>query len=561
MDLRAYRLGFAPTLVVLVLLAFSLQGAPEPLEPAPGTVEFDSEQALADARTILRRSPARPPGSAGAATAADFVRSQFEAIVTGTVAEQRFEASVDGEDVELRNVLLTMPGSSDRTTVIVAARDSRTGTGAATSAAATGVLLEIATKLGVSGRQRSLIFASVDGATAGPEGVRELLEALPERTMVDAVLVIFQPGAADLRQPHLVTSSTGTQRPSLELVRTAEQALLDRAELESELDGPFGQIARLALPAAAGLQAALLADGVNAVAISAAGEASLPSGEAGEDELSAESMARIGAGVLALAGAIEARIEALEPGPATYVRAGENVIPEWVIELLVLALLIPPGLMVALALLRSRRSSGSLKPAFAWGREWPLAALAPLVALYALAFVGLLPSPDAPYDPGRFAIGPMEVIALVLLGGVAVAAWWALRLRRGPARREPAVLAAGSGAAVVAATLIAWLANPFLALFMVPLAHVAAVHGAGARRTAALAIPVALLAALPFALALAHVAAALDWGASAPWQLVVLVAGGGLGFVSAAALLAALGATIGVVRAALTPGAGTSERN
>ena len=67
-----------------------------------------------------------------------------------------------------------------------------------------------------------------------------------------------------------------------------------------------------------------------------------------------------------------------------------------------------------------------------------------------------------------------------------------------------------------------------------------------------LAIPAALVGALPLAAAVVYVAAAMNWGAGAPWQLVVLVAGGGMGIVSAGALAVALAAVAAVVKAALT---------
>ena len=179
------------------MLVFSLEGVPEPLEPSVGTVEFDADARPRSARAIVRagararaghaRATRRRPTSSG---------ERFEEVASGTVAEQRFEAAVDGEDVELRNVLLTLPGTSDRAILIVAERDSREGPGAATSAAATGVLLELARALGVSGRERTLILASTDGAGAEAEGARELIEALPERTVVDAAVVISSPGRA-----------------------------------------------------------------------------------------------------------------------------------------------------------------------------------------------------------------------------------------------------------------------------------------------------------------------------------------------------------------------------
>jgi Peptidase family M28 len=553
LDLKAYRLGFAPLLAALVVLAFSLQGVPEPLEPAVGTIEFDAEGAAESARTLARVSPDRRPGSEDAATAADFVLRAFEEVASGSVAEQRFDASVNGEDVELRNVLLTLPGSSDRTILIVAERDTRGGSGAASTASATGVLLELAAQLGVAGRERTVIFGSIDGAGAEAEGARELVEALPERTLVDAAVVISQPGTADPSEPHLITSSGGEAQPSQPLIRTAEETLASRAQAGAGLDDALGQVARIALPAASGAQAALLAEGVDSVAISGAGEVPLPPEAAGDEQLEPESIERFGATVLALVGALDAAPEPTLDEPQSYVRLGDNTIPGWAISLLALALIFPPALPVGLALSRARRD-GSARPALGWAAEWALVALTPLLALYLLALAGMIPRPDVPYDPGRFAIGPMEVIALVLFAGLALAAWWILGLRRAPARPEPVVLGAAAGAACLTACLVAWLANPYLALAMAPLAHVVMVHAASGRLAAGAAIGAALVAALPMLALVLHVADALDWGATTPWQLVVLVAGGGLGFLASASLAVALVAVVAVVRAALRPG-------
>ncbi len=551
LDLRAYRLGFAPALAALVVLAFSVQGIPAPLEPAVGTIEFDADAAHAKTRAILRVAPTREPGSDGAAAAADLIRTDLEQIASGSVAEQRFDASVDGDDIELRNVLLTLPGTSDRAIVVVAGRGSRSGAGAASSAAATGVLLELAAELGVSGRELTLIFGSIDGAGAEAQGVREMFEALPDRTSVDAAVVISQPGSSEPVPPHLVTSSGTDERPSLELIRTAEEALRARGGAGTGLDGALGQIARLALPAAAGAQAALLSDGLDAVAISSAGEVPLPPSEAGVESLSGESLERFGATALALVGALDAGTARSEEGPSSYVRLGDNTIPGWTLSLLALALLVPPALPVGLELLRARRRDGTARSAFGWAVEWALVGLSPLLALYALALGGLIPRPETPYDPGQFAIGPLEVVALLVLAALAAGAWWALGVRRKPAAPAGATLGAAAGAICIAACAAAWLANPFLALVMAPLAHVVIVHAASGRRPAALALPVAAIAALPLVAVLLHVAGALDWGASAAWQLVVLVAGGGVGVIPAASLAIAIAATVAVVQSGL----------
>jgi hypothetical protein len=544
LDLRAYRLGFAPVLAALGVLAFSLQGVPEPLEPASGTIAFDAGAAQATARDIVRAAPDREPGSEDAVAAADIVRQGFEDIAAGEAAEQRFTSSVDGDDVELRNVLLTLPGTTDRTILIVAERDERAGPGAPSSAAATGVLLELARQLGVTQRSRTLIFGSIDGAGAEGAGVRELLDALPDRTEVTAAVVISQPGAA-ASPPHLIVSSGGESQPSQELIRTAEETLASRAQASAGLDGAFGQIARLALPAAAGAQAALLAEDVDSVAISSAGEVPLPPDLAGEDALEPESLERFGAAVLALVSAFDAATTFVDNGPSDYVSLGDNTVPAWAISVLALALLAPPALMLVTGLQKAGRG------ALGWAAEWALVALAPLLALFALAFIGLIPRPEVPFDPGQFELAPTEVLALLVLAGAAVAIWWVLGLRRRPAGAEPATLGAAAGALCLAGCALAWLANPFLALVLAPLAHVVVVHATRPAVRRVLAIPVALVALLPLAAVVLHVAGALDWGASAPWQLVVLTAGGGLGLLSAVALAVALVATLGVVAASL----------
>ncbi len=552
LDLRAYRLGFAPALAAVVVLAFSLQGVPEPLEPTVGTIEFDADRAEQTTRALLRAAPERQAGTEGATAGADLVRRSFEAVASGSVAEQRFGASVDGEEVELRNVLLTLPGTSDHAVVVLAGRSSREGSGAASSAAATGVLTELAAELGVSGRERTLIFGSIDGADAETQGARELLEALPDRTVVDAALVVSQPGSADLGEPHLVTSSGSGQRPSLELTRTAEEALAARAGVDAGLNGALAQAARLALPAAVGAQAALLADEIDSVAISSAGEVPLTAGESGADQLSVESLERFGATTLALVGALDgAAARAASEEPSTYLHLGGNTVPGWAISLLAITLLLPPALPVGLELARARRRDGAGRDALGWAGEWALVGLAPMLALYALALLGLIPKPDLPYDPGRFSIGPMEVIALLTLAAAAVGAWWALGLRRMPAGPQPATLGAAAGAICLAACAAAWVVNPFLALALAPLAHVVMIHGSVGRRRAALAVPAAALAGVPMVAVVWSVAAALGWGGGAPWQLVVLVAGGGLGLIAAAAIAVALAGVVAVTRSAL----------
>ena len=135
-DPRIYRAALLPALVAFVVLMFSFAPVPDPLEPPVATSTFDGSEAARTARSIVALAPDRTPGSSGDRATADLVQERFSAIEGGEVSTQSFDSSFDGEDVKLENVVLTLPGISDRTILIVAARDSGEGPGATTSASA-----------------------------------------------------------------------------------------------------------------------------------------------------------------------------------------------------------------------------------------------------------------------------------------------------------------------------------------------------------------------------------------------------------------------------------------
>lgn len=553
LDLRLYRRAFAAALAVLVVIAFSLDGLPEPLEPPPVTLTFDGSRAAQTARQIAALGDDRSPGSAADEAAADLVVERFAALESGTVSEQRFEAGVEGGERELRNVILTLPGSGERSLVVVAGRDSRLGPGTAAGAAATGVLVELAQQLGVADRSRTVILASTDGAAAESQGARELATALPSPDLVDAVLVVSQPSAADPEPPHVVTSAGGERAPAPELVATAAAQLERRTGLDPGLDGAFGQLARLALPGAAGEQAALAAEGFDAVALSAAGEAPPPAAANAPEALQPAQLTELGTALVATVAALDTRTGPLAEDDGARLRFPGNALAGWTLALLGLALLVPPGAISVSWLARAARRGGHPASAASWALGWLGPGAAALALIYALALVGAVPAPRPPYDPGRFALGPGEGLAIAVVAAAAVTAWWAQGLRRLPSAPERATVAAACGATATGAGLALWLANPYLALLAVPLTHLVALWGLPARRRRRLAIPLAALALVPLAAASAHVADRLDWGSSAPWQAVLLVAGRGAGPLETAALLSLFAASGALLWATLAP--------
>ena len=156
-----------------------------------------------------------------------------------------------------------------------------------------------------------------------------------------------------------------------------------------------------------------------------------------------------------------------------------------------------------------------------------------------------------PYDPARIELGAAEAVALALVVLLAAWLWWILHLRRIPSPPGPLGAGAAAGLAALAAAFFVWLANPYLALLLVPLVHVVAVLGTKGRHPAGFALPALALAAVPLVAALVYVASELDWGASAPLQLAALMAGGGIGPAQAIAGVFALSSVAAVVTAAL----------
>ncbi|MGH2954964.1 MAG: hypothetical protein ACRDK9_13300 [Solirubrobacterales bacterium] len=550
-DWRLYRLSFLPAVLAVVTMMFSLEGPADPLEPAIPPGSFDGGRAAGTARLIADVAPEREPGGPGDAEVADLVAGRFGEVRAGTVSEQTFEASLDGDEVELRNVLLTLPGDAAATVVVVAPRSSSRDPGAATTAAATGVLVELASALGVASHEKTFVLGSTPGDGASATGALELAGGLPEREAVEAVVVISQPGAAEPRQPYVVASSTAEQSPPVELRETAALAVETQVGTAPREPSALAELARLAFPSGLGAQAPLIADGTQAVAISSAGEAPLPpSADEGED-VSVEMVDGFGRAVQSTVGALDAATEPLDRGPATYVGVASNLVPGWTLALLALAVILPAVVAAVDGFARAARRSQPIAASLAWALAWALPLLGGLAILYALALVGVIPRPAFPFDPGRHPVGLRAGVSLALMVVAAAATAMLLRRLRIGAGAAPEAAPAALGLVTAVGCLTIWVANPYLGLLTAPAAHVWVLSmRAGGARGAAIAAAAALVAALPPLLALASVAGALDLGADAPWTYALLVADGQIGLGVAAPTCFVAGALVGSIAAA-----------
>ncbi len=559
-DFRLYRAAFLPLVVSVVVVLFALQVPPAPVPPVVAPTEFNQTGAARLATRIAEQAPDRTPGSEGDAAIAGLVQRRFEAVRDGQVAEQRFTGSFDGKDVEQRNLILTLPGQSQRRVVVLASRDSAAGPGAASSAAATATMLELLNEMQTSRRTKTLVFVSTDGSGDGALGAREFAAHYPERELIDGVIVLWQPGSAKRSPPALLDTSDGPQSASAGLVRTAQRVLADQAGVKPATGGPLGELARLAFPSGLGDQAVLIQRGINAIGLSSAGERPLPVSEDQVSGLSPATLGDFGRAALLLTATLDAAAQPPGHGPDAYVDLSGSLVPGWALALLALTLWLPAAIASTVGLRRAVRHPGQVGWALGWSASRGLPLAAALVLLYLLALVGIVTRPTFPFDPAGFSIGPGEVVVMALLAAGAAAGYRTLRGWRVPAGLREDAAGPGLGAVSALAVLVAWLANPFAALILVPAAHVWLLDARDRPLPWPAVAAGAALSLAPLAAALASLAGRLGMGSAAPWQLLLMVADGQIGFVSMVALCALVGSLIGAIALAARRRASTAAR-
>jgi hypothetical protein len=529
-DLRLYRVTLLPALAAIAVLMFSLGSLPEAKRSRLALPNgFDGGRAASTATELARLAPDRRPGSPGNARIADFVRQRFTAIQGGEVTEQEFSGAFHGDDVKMRNVILTLPGQSDRRVALIAHRDEAAGAGLASSAASTGTLLEIAASFSGSTHQKTLVFASTDGGTAAALGARRFGADYPGHDQLEAVISLEQPGAAKPRRPFVVPWSAGSESTAIQLTRSAEAAVRDEIGGSTGKLGVFGQLVQLALPGGLGEQSVLIDEGLDAVSVSSAGERPLPEDETGPASFSADTVGEFGRATLSLILAFDATSEPLEHGPAAYVNVAGNLLPGWSLRLLALALIAPVLIVAIDAAARVRRRDLALLQPLAWVLSRAAPFIAALLTLYLFTLVTALPSPGFPFDSRDYAFGwPAGISIAAALAALAGAAFLARPVPPSKAGVEGATAALALVSAATA--LLLWLLNPYLALLAVPAIHlwlVPSFQRVRPRVAAALAA-VALGLVLPVA-ALVQLSDRLELGRGIAWNLTLMVSGGHIG--------------------------------
>jgi hypothetical protein len=222
--------------------------------------------------------------------------------------------------------------------------------------------------------------------------------------------------------------------------------------------------------------------------------------------------------------------------------------------LLALALLLPAALASLDAVGRAFQHGARVGSALVWSASRSLPLLAAVLLLYLLAVTGIVARPAFPFDPSRFRVGAGQIVAMTFLAIVVLAGYYAIRGWRVPAELPPELAAPALGLVSAFAVLIAWLANPYLALLLVPVAHVWLLDARRAGALPWLLAPAAIvLSLLPIAAAILLLIGRLDLGPGAPWHLLLMVGDGQIGFGEMLALCLLGGSLLGLVALAVRP--------
>jgi hypothetical protein len=543
-DLRLWRIALLSIPLAAVIAMFSLQGVPRTLPPAIPPDAFDPESAVPLARQLAVSSAYPTPGSDADNALAEVVKGHFAAIQGATVSEQRFDGSFHGHDVHLRNLIAALPGESNREIVLMAPRDVAQGSGAVTSVAATAAMLEIADSFSGSSHHKTLVFVSTDGSSIGAVGAKRFVHDYSDAGLIDAVIDLSQPAVQHPRAPLVIPWSTGPQSTASQLADTANSTVSKEAATPAGDEGPLDDLFRLALPSAIGEQGPLIESGVPAVRLSSDGELPLEPSRDTVESFSPDTYDRFGRASLSLILSLDASPGAVEHGPGGYIGIAGNLMPGWTVAMLAFALLLPVAAVAGSGLASSARTPREAVRGVAWTALRAVPFLGALIVILAAALVGLMPSPDFPFDPRTEGLGAGGIISVILALLFYCAIAFFLRPLRPPPRQAVATAAPAALLVACVGALGIWVANPYLGLLVAVGLQawlLAAARPVGGRLAAAGLVLVGLL---PLAVLVGDLAGRFGAGIDVWHDLVLMLADGQIG--NWLALLACLVAGAGV---------------
>jgi Peptidase family M28 len=553
---RIYRVAWLVVAVPVLVAAFSV-GRPDAL-PAPRVQPFfDQTTAVQFAGELVNRFPNRSPGTEGQAAAAEWVEDQLK-VYGFDVERQTFSAQIPGLGTrELVNLVAVAPPTepmniqSKRLLVVLAHRDNvGRSQGADDNGSGTGALLELARDLGSASLSHPIVLVSTDGGAYGGLGAVEFAESHRFAGRIAALVNLDAIGGQGL--PRLEFAGDTPRVPSSTLLATADSSIQAQAEVEPARPGALAQLIDLAFPFSLYEQAPFVSRGVPAVTMTTGGSRPRPPEGDTFGTLNEDRVGELGRAAQMLLGSLDESAE-VAGGTQSYIYFGTRLLYGWTLQLILVAALIPVLAATIDLFARCRRRHIALLPALRSYLSrlgvWLWAAF--VFALFVV--VGLLPSgEDRPISPDTEIAGDWPVAALAALIGVSALAWLIVRPRLTPMRSiAPQEELGGHLAAMLVLSVVALVVaavNPYSLLFLLPSLHAWLWLPQVRDRGRAVQAAVYALGFLGPLVLFASFATRFDMGLDAIWYLLALTA---VGYVPVPLVLAFLfwGAAAGQVGA------------
>ena len=400
--------------------------------------------------------------------------------------------------------------------------------GADDNASGTGALLELARDLGSAAHAHPIVLVSTDGGAYGGLGAAHFAASEPYAGRIAALVNLDAIGSGG--HPRIEFAGDTPRVPSPTLLATADDSIAAQAAVEPNRPGALAQLVDLAFPFSFYEQAPFVSRGVPAVTVTTGGSRPRPADGDTLGDLDENRLGELGRATQMLVTSLDESAE-VASGTQSYLYFGTRLLYGWTLQLLLVAALVPFLAATVDLFARCRRRHIALLPAL---RSYisRLAVWLWMGLFFALfVAVGILPNGEnRPIGPETAAAGDWPVAALATLLGVSALAWLVVRPRLAPTRsiaRQEELgghLAAMLVLAVVALVVAA--VNPYSLLFVLPSLHAWLWLPQVRDRGRLVQIAVYALGFAGPLLLLASFAVRFGMGLDAVWYLIALTAVG-----------------------------------
>jgi hypothetical protein len=470
---RLYRAALLPFLFALAIAAFSLSGRPRALTSTLAPDAFEGTRAFTELKSLAASYPDRRPGSAGDGALSRYIARALEGL--GGTSGGGFSVhtrSVEGQTIDgsrsLTTVIAQRPGSTNASPVVILAHRDAAARGSEAELSGTAALLELARVFAARATKRTIILVSTSGGSGGDAGAANFASGL--HGPIDAAIVLGDLAGSHAIRPFVVPFSDGFGSAPLQLQSTVAGAINHEAGMAPGAPSVIGQLAHLAVPFAVGEQGVLAAHGLPAVLVQVSGERGPTAGAA----VSKERLEGFGRAVLGAVGALDAARD-VSSGRQTGVLLQRKTFPAWALRLLVATLLLGPLVLVADGLARLRRRRMPVGRWTLWTLSCALPFLGCALFAYLLGLLGIVPAPGVPVPADAMPFDAGSAIAVALLAFTFALGWllWGMLVRRlgWGVHPDPDVAGLPMLIVLLGVCLIAWAADPFTALLLLPALH------------------------------------------------------------------------------------------